>query len=114
MTTFHVYDGDPIYIMVPNNLENGAEAILQLDSSLEGKTIRISVIDDDSKLPLYSGDVQYFGNSDIRRVEYVDDDTIPGHPNCRYGECGTCKVVSCGIYQGYEEVPVRPTRYYHG
>ncbi len=31
---------------------------------------------------------------------------IPGHPNCYYGDCShECHVVSCGIYQGYEEYP---------
>ena len=30
---------------------------------------------------------------------------IKGHPNCKPGECfsGECHVVSCAIYQGYEE-----------
>ena len=27
---------------------------------------------------------------------------IPGHPNCRYGECDDCHVVSCPVYLGYE------------
>jgi len=31
--------------------------------------------------------------------------TIPGHPNCHYGDCYNCHVVSCAIYQGYEEIP---------
>lgn len=38
--------------------------------------------------------------------------TIPGHPNCHYGDClGDCHVVSCGIYQGFEEIPVLPENY---
>lgn len=38
--------------------------------------------------------------------------TIPGHPNCHYGDCyGECHVVSCGIYQGYEKVPELPADY---
>lgn len=30
---------------------------------------------------------------------------IEGHPNCKPGDCfnGECHVVSCAIYQGYEE-----------
>lgn len=30
---------------------------------------------------------------------------IKGHPNCKPGDCynGECHVVSCAIYQGYEE-----------
>lgn len=29
---------------------------------------------------------------------------IKGHPNCKPGECyQECHVVSCAIYQGYEE-----------
>lgn len=30
---------------------------------------------------------------------------IKDHPNCKPGECysGECHVVSCSIYQGYEE-----------
>lgn len=39
----------------------------------------------------------------VEEVEYV----VPDHPNCRYGECGTCQVVSCGIYQGYMPEPSR-------
>lgn len=31
--------------------------------------------------------------------------TIPGHPNCHVGDCINCRVVSCAIYQGYEEMP---------
>lgn len=35
--------------------------------------------------------------------------TIPGHPNCHYGDCyKECHVVSCGIHQGYEEIPEPP------
>ena len=38
--------------------------------------------------------------------------TIPGHPNCNYGDCDKeCHVVSCGIYQGYERVPELPADY---
>ena len=29
---------------------------------------------------------------------------IPGHPNCRVGDCDDCHNVACGIYQGYERV----------
>ena len=29
---------------------------------------------------------------------------IPGHPNCRVGDCDDCHNVACGIYQGYETV----------
>ncbi len=46
---------------------------------------------------------------------YTEDDyewveevyyTIPDHPNCEYGECGSgCHVVACGIYQGYTPEP---------
>ena len=36
-----------------------------------------------------------------------DKDTIPGHPNCHYGDCNGCHVVSCAIYQGYESIPTR-------
>lgn len=36
----------------------------------------------------------------------TDERTIPGHPNCHYGDCyNDCHVVSCAIYQGYEKVP---------
>lgn len=34
-----------------------------------------------------------------------DEKTIPGHPNCHYGDCLDCHNVSCAIYQGYEELP---------
>lgn len=34
--------------------------------------------------------------------------TIPGHPNCHYGDCNDCHVVYCEIYQGYKEIPVEP------
>lgn len=38
--------------------------------------------------------------------------TIPGHPNCQYGDCDReCHVVSCGIYQGYEDTPRLPPDY---
>ena len=40
-----------------------------------------------------------------------DEDTIPGHPNCRFGECYDCHVVSCSIYQGYETIPTRDNPY---
>ena len=39
-------------------------------------------------------------------AENEPERTIPGHPNCHYGDCYNCHVVSCGIYQGYEEIPV--------
>lgn len=41
-------------------------------------------------------------------TEYIkgeDASIIPGHPNCRVGDCYDCHVVSCAIYQGYEEMP---------
>ena len=31
--------------------------------------------------------------------------TIPGHPNCHFGECDTCHNVACQIYLGFETVP---------
>lgn len=30
---------------------------------------------------------------------------IPGHPNCRVGDCFGCQVADCAIHQGYEEMP---------
>ena len=39
-----------------------------------------------------------------------DKDTIPGHPNCKIGECYDCHVVSCPIYQGYETIPTHENR----
>lgn len=40
------------------------------------------------------------------RHEPVEDNrrVIPGHPNCRVGDCNDCHNVACGIYQGYETV----------
>lgn len=43
--------------------------------------------------------------TEVSNVE-TDERTIPGHPNCHYGDCyNDCHVVSCAIYQGYEKVP---------
>ena len=45
-------------------------------------------------------------------IQVPIEPTIPGHPNCHYGDCyGECHVVSCGIYQGYERVPELPADY---
>ena len=41
-------------------------------------------------------------------VEKEPEDTrpvIPGHPNCRVGDCFGCQVADCAIHQGYEEMP---------
>ncbi len=47
-----------------------------------------------------------------RKVQVPIIPTIPGHPNCKYGDCNReCHVVSCGIYQGYEPTPVLPANY---
>ena len=49
-----------------------------------------------------------------RTVRVPVEPTIPGHPNCNYGDCDReCHVVSCGIYQGYEPVPQLPADYQH-
>lgn len=53
---------------------------------------------------------QVEGKKKTKRVPVIP--TIPGHPNCHYGDCyGECHVVSCGIYQGYEKVPTLPDDY---
>ena len=47
-----------------------------------------------------------------KQVSVRIEPTIPGHPNCHYGDCDReCHVVSCGIYQEYEPVPVLPADY---
>jgi len=35
----------------------------------------------------------------------LKDGTLEGYPNCKVGECADCHVVSCPIYQGYQEAP---------
>lgn len=47
-----------------------------------------------------------------KKVNVRIEPTIPGHPNCYYGDCDReCHVVSCAIYQGYEHAPVLPADY---
>ena len=47
-----------------------------------------------------------------RMVQVPITPTIPGHPNCHYGDCDReCHVVSCAIYQEYEPVPMLPPNY---
>ena len=59
---------------------------------------------------------KYNGGYFVVRVKLVDENyvekepeddraVIPGHPNCRVGDCINCHVVSCAIYQGYEDMP---------
>lgn len=38
-------------------------------------------------------------------VEKVPASPIPGHPDCRIGDCIECHNVSCAIHQGFEEMP---------
>ena len=53
--------------------------------------------DKHARIYLEDPTVQYEPEEDTRRV-------IPGHPNCRVGDCDDCHNVACGIYQGYETV----------
>ena len=32
-------------------------------------------------------------------------ESIPGHPDCKVGECLECHNVACAIHQGFEEMP---------
>lgn len=51
------------------------------------------------KISLLASERKKLSKQDITRKP------IPGHPNCFVGDCYTCENVSCGIYQGYEEMP---------
>jgi len=72
-----------------------------------GITLKISVSDDFPKDKVVTLDIKTKCVEAESELEKVDDDTIPGHPNCHFGECDDCHVVSCSIYQGYETVPTR-------
>lgn len=47
--------------------------------------------------------VDYFGDDDYWKPQPRYRSIVSGHENCSWGECGgSCRVVSCGIQQGYE------------
>ena len=39
----------------------------------------------------------------------LKDGTLEGYPNCKLGDCDDCHVVSCPIYQGYQQAPSAST-----
>lgn len=51
-------------------------------------------------------DMPSIGNDSAEEPEEDNRPTIPGHPNCHYGDCyKECHVTSCAIHQGFEEIP---------
>jgi len=61
--------------------------------------VEVNMCNDDTKVTFE------FDSDVIEEIITEKSGTIPGHPNCQYGDCYDCHVVSCGIYQGYEEIP---------
>lgn len=72
-----------------------------------GITLKISISADFPKDKVVTLSIETKCVETATNLEKKDEDTIPGHPNCHFGECNDCHVVSCPIYQGYETVPTR-------
>lgn len=117
-TSFSTDAKKQLYIRLPDNLRSYSELTLLLNSSLAGKTLKISVADpkeipfDYDTIAETSGDteINFYGDSEedwdaIDRSRLV----VEGNTDCLYSECtNECHVVSCGVHQGYSSsAPLR-------
>lgn len=77
------------YVELPEKIgEEGIVIELHISPSMHGKHFNVAI---EEIAPVYK-----LGE---KRA------TIPGHPNCYYGECYDCHVVSCAIQQGWADIP---------
>ena len=123
------FDGKTkLYIKLPEKFEEKRIAMmLSVPEALAGKYLTIQVASENSTIPVrarcnevdcddchvvYCDVHQEYAellNVENKSEEEDKGPTIPGHPNCHYGDCDKgCHVVSCAIYQGWEEVPEMP------
>lgn len=129
-TKIYLNPNEKLYLRISRDAENTDTVVkLVLPKELAGKYVRIEVLRDDSEdMPVRARckekqckrcGVMYcsirFGNAELKDIgeeekkkELEDKATIPGHPNCHYGDCYDCHVVSCAIQQGWEDIPVEP------
>lgn len=107
----HLINADrPLYIRIPENIDDFSILMLEMPKDCGGKTIRISTMDNnkapfekdaitqetESETLTYYGDEKYWEPEDHTRV------VVEGNPDCDYSECtGECHVMSCAVHQGY-------------
>lgn len=123
------FDGKTkLYIKLPENVKDSRVSFeINVPKELAGKYLTVMVASENSTIPVRAKcneadcdqcNVVYCDvNQEYADLQNVCDEsdlndngpTIPGHPNCHYGDCDKgCHVVSCTIYQGWKEVPRPP------
>lgn len=101
------------YIRLPKGVKKGdiLHIVINNDSFAKYKVLQLEFIESDEKMA-FSDDViwdnraytavDYFGEDKLWKPKVAFRYIVSGHENCDFGECGSgCKVVSCGIQQGY-------------
>ena len=104
-----------LYVRIPKKLSDIElkKFVLELSKKLEGKTLKISVLDSgDASIPFRcdvikqttdDAEMVYFGTSYYWEPECVHTGKVKDHRECDFPCDPDCRAVTCPVYQGFEQ-----------
>jgi hypothetical protein len=122
MYNFSLDEKRPLYIRIPQKLSEFEykKLMLELTGKLEGKTLKIEVLDsDDASIPfrrdvikqsIENADMAYYGSNFYWEPDCVPSGKVHDHLECDFPCDPDCKAVTCPVYQGFEEE--KPDKYF--
>ena len=121
-SSFSLQDGRDLYIRIPEDIEELSIMKLSLPHGSAGKTIKITVVEND-EAPFErdavwskndSSDLSFYGDNEYWKSEKCTREVVLGHPECSFSDCCTkeCNDVSCQIHQGYQDTQMLKLEYW--